>query len=66
AFDDERDPALRSLDAGHLFAINMTKLAVRRGAFLRGYVYDFIAAFAPPLTRQLVDAALARAERKAA
>ncbi|MET0509749.1 MAG: CysB family HTH-type transcriptional regulator, partial [Burkholderiaceae bacterium] len=44
AFDDERDPALRSLDAGHLFAINMTKLAVRRGAFLRGYVYDFIAA----------------------
>ena len=45
----ERDTHLRALDARHLFGINMTQLAVRRGAYLRGYVYDFIQSFAPPL-----------------
>jgi hypothetical protein len=38
----------------HLFASNMTRLALRRGAFLRGYAYDFIRTFASPLTRELV------------
>lgn len=57
AFDEERDRNLRALDAGHLFAINMTRLAFRRGAFLRAYVYAFIETFAPPLTRQLVEQA---------
>ena len=32
----------------------------RRGAFLRGYAYEFIRCFAPPLTRTLVDQALAQ------
>ena len=36
AFDAERDRALRAIDAGHLFAVNLTKLAIRRGTFLRG------------------------------
>jgi LysR family cys regulon transcriptional activator len=58
AFDDERDTALRAIDAGHLFAVNLTKLGVRRGAFLRSYVYDFIQTFASPLTREVVDQAL--------
>lgn len=39
---------------------------VGRGAFLRTCVYDFISAFAPTLTRAVVDEALAVAERKAA
>ena len=39
----------------------MTRLALRRGSFLRGYVYDFIQAFAPPLTRDVVDRSLAAA-----
>ena len=59
AFDDERDRGLRSLDAGHLFAINLTKLALRRGSFLRGYVYDFIETFAANLTREVVENAMA-------
>jgi LysR family cys regulon transcriptional activator len=46
------------VDAGSLFGINMTKLAVRRGAYLRSFVYAFIEAFAPTLTRQAVDEAL--------
>jgi LysR family cys regulon transcriptional activator len=59
AYDEERDRNLRALDAGHLFAVNMTRLAFRRGTFLRSYVYSFIETFAPPLTRQVVEAAAA-------
>ena len=36
-----------------------TRLALRRDVFLRGYVYEFIALFAPALDRAAVDAALA-------
>jgi LysR family transcriptional regulator, cys regulon transcriptional activator len=61
AFDEQRDRALRSIDARHLFEINLTKLAVRRGSFLRGYVYDFIETFASPLTREVVERAMATA-----
>ena len=61
AYDEERDRNLQALDAGHLFEVNMTRLAFRRGAFLRGYVYAFIETFAPPLTRQVVEQAAAQA-----
>jgi LysR family cys regulon transcriptional activator len=57
AFDEERDRHLRALDARHLFADNMTRLAVRRSAYLRDYVYAFIQTFASPLGREVVDAA---------
>ena len=59
AFDAERDRTLRALDARHLFEINLTRLAVRRGTWLRGYVYAFIEAFAPTLSRPVVERALA-------
>jgi LysR family cys regulon transcriptional activator len=59
AYDDERDAQLVAIDARHLFAANMTRLAVRRGRFLRGYVYDFIGTFASPLTREVVEQATA-------
>jgi LysR family cys regulon transcriptional activator len=61
AYDAERDRALSALDAGHLFAVNLTRLAIRRGSFLRGYVYDFIETFASPLKRTVVERALASA-----
>ena len=61
AFDDERDRELRAIDARHLFEINLTKLAVRRGSFLRSYVYDFIETFASSLTREVVERAMATA-----
>ncbi len=57
AFDEDRDRHLRALDARHLFEDNMTRLAVRRSAFLRDYVYEFIQTFASPLKREAVDAA---------
>ena len=59
ALDEERDRALRILDARHLFEINLTRLAIRRGTCLRGYAYRFIETFASTLTREVVDRALA-------
>ena len=59
AFEAERDLALRAVDAGELFGINLTKIAVRRGSYLRRYLYAFIEAFAPTLAREDVDAAMA-------
>ncbi|MDN3918695.1 CysB family HTH-type transcriptional regulator [Roseateles violae] len=56
AYDEERDRHLRALDARHLFADNLTRLAVRRDAYLRDYVYAFIETFAAPLTRELIEA----------
>ncbi|MBQ1767099.1 MAG: CysB family HTH-type transcriptional regulator [Aquincola sp.] len=58
AYDEERDRHLTALDARHLFAANMTRLAVRRGSFLRDYAYAFIETFAPPLGRAVVEQAL--------
>jgi LysR family transcriptional regulator, cys regulon transcriptional activator len=59
AYDETRDTHLMAIDAGHLFESNMTRVAVRRGSFLRSYVYDFMQSFAPTLNRELVDSALA-------
>ena len=59
ALDPERDHQLRMLDARHLFEINLTRLAIRRGTWLRGYAYNFIETFVPTLTRDVVKAALA-------
>ena len=58
AFDPARDAGLVDLPAAHLFAPSTTRLALRRDVFLRGYVYDFIARFAPTFDRATVDAAL--------
>ncbi|HEY3177811.1 MAG TPA: CysB family HTH-type transcriptional regulator [Casimicrobiaceae bacterium] len=59
AYDADKDPAFEMLDASHLFAASTTRLALRRGVFLRGYVYRFIALFAPQYSRSVVDGALA-------
>jgi LysR family cys regulon transcriptional activator len=61
AVDPERDIQLRMLDARHLFEINLTRLAVRRGTWLRGYAYKFIETFAPTLNREVVKRALEQA-----
>jgi LysR family cys regulon transcriptional activator len=59
AYDPEKDRGFEMLEAGHLFAASTTRLALRRGVFLRGFAYRFIALFAPLYTRAAVDAALA-------
>ena len=63
AVDAEHDTDLVAVEAGHLFASSTTKIGIRRGTFMRGYMYDFLEGFAGHLTRDLVDAALAAGPR---
>jgi LysR family cys regulon transcriptional activator len=58
AFDAERDKGLSMLDASALFPDSTTYLGVRRDAYLRTYVYDFIEFIAPHLNRKAVNIAL--------
>ncbi|TAN78870.1 MAG: CysB family HTH-type transcriptional regulator [Gallionella sp.] len=58
AFIPERDRHLRMIEAGHLFKPNITRIAVRKNEYLRGYTYDFIGLFAPHLTRATVAKAM--------
>ena len=58
AFDPLRDVGLKSLDASHLFPPNTTRIAVRRGHYLRGYAYRFIEECSAALTPQVVKGAL--------
>ncbi|MEE8233104.1 MAG: HTH-type transcriptional regulator CysB, partial [Gammaproteobacteria bacterium] len=58
AFDPEIDNELVAIDASHLFEASTTKIGLRRGTFLRGYMYEFIELFAPHLNKALVDEAL--------
>jgi LysR family cys regulon transcriptional activator len=55
AFDAERDRGLRALPAGHLFGTNVSRVALKQGAYLRGYVYTFIELLAPTLNRKLIS-----------
>jgi LysR family cys regulon transcriptional activator len=58
AYDPSRDGAFEKLDADHLFAPSTTRLGLRKGVFVRGFVYAFIALFAPQYGRAAIDAAL--------
>ena len=59
AYEAELDSDLVALDASHLFAYSTTNIGFRKGTFLRGYMFDFIEAFAPNLTKGKVLAAQA-------
>ncbi|HZM45717.1 MAG TPA: HTH-type transcriptional regulator CysB [Burkholderiales bacterium] len=56
AYDPARDLGLALLDASHLFEPSTARIAIRRNAYLRGYVYEFIELFAPHLKRAVVEA----------
>ena len=58
AVDPQRDTGLVAIDAGHLFESNTTRLALRRGTYLRRYDYDLISLFAPHLSKRVVDMAM--------
>jgi LysR family transcriptional regulator, cys regulon transcriptional activator len=55
AFDPERDRNLRAVSAGHLFGSNVSRVAMKQGAYLRSYVYTFIELMTPTLNRKLID-----------
>ena len=58
AFDADIDKELVAIDASHLFASSTTKIGLRRGTILRGFMYEFIELFAPHLDKVLVDEAI--------
>jgi LysR family cys regulon transcriptional activator len=58
AYKPEVDSDLVSLDASHLFDPSITRIGFRRGAFIRGFMYEFIEQFAPHLNQETVDKAL--------
>lgn len=58
AFDPKRDTNLRAIDVSHLFESSTTRIGLRRGTYLRRYVFDFIELFAPHLKRETVEAAM--------
>ena len=47
AFRKAKDEGLRALDCTHLFPAQTTRLAYKRGAYLRSYAVEFIRLFAP-------------------
>lgn len=59
AYNPESDSDLVALDVEHLFASSMTKIAFRRGTFIRKYMYDFLELFASHLGKEMVDKAIA-------
>jgi LysR family cys regulon transcriptional activator len=55
AYDAERDKGLRAIPVGHLFGTNVSRVALKQGAYLRGYVYTFIELLTPTLNRKLIE-----------
>ena len=47
AFRRDKDEGLRALSCEHLFPAQTTRLAYKRGAYLRSYTVEFIRLFAP-------------------
>lgn len=58
AFDPDKDAPLRAIDASHLFAPSITHLGIRKGSYLRGYMYAFIEFFAAHLNKETVERAI--------
>jgi LysR family cys regulon transcriptional activator len=59
AYNAARDVNLTAISAGHLFGTNLSRVALKEGAYLRGYVFTFIELLAPSLSRKLVEQVLA-------
>ncbi|MEO8171164.1 MAG: CysB family HTH-type transcriptional regulator [Oxalobacteraceae bacterium] len=58
AYDAERDKNLQAIPVGHLFGMNVSRVAVKKGAYLRSYVFTFIELLTPTLNRKLVERAM--------
>lgn len=52
---DPHEQDLVAVDASHLFDDATTLIALRRGTYLRRYMFDFIQRLAPHLTREYVE-----------
>jgi LysR family cys regulon transcriptional activator len=59
SYDAGRDTGLALLDTTHLFPKSTSRIALRRGRFLRGFAYRFIELCAPALTEKLIKDGIA-------
>ena len=57
AFDTERDKGLIAIEAGHLFGVQVTRVALRRGVLPRNFTLAFLELLSPQLTPSAVLAA---------
>jgi LysR family transcriptional regulator, cys regulon transcriptional activator len=57
--DDPPGGDLVSRPVGHLFGSNVTRIAFKRGAYLRNFVYAFAEMMSDRLSRKLIDRAMA-------
>ena len=56
--DDPADGDLVSRPVGHLFGRNVTRIAFKRGAYLRSFVYAFAEGLSDRLSRSLIERAM--------
>ncbi|MGO4683052.1 CysB family HTH-type transcriptional regulator [Hyphomicrobium sp. 2TAF46] len=59
AYNANRDAGLTLLDTSHLFPKSTSRIALRRGRFLRGFAYRFLALCTPELTEKVVKEGIA-------
>ncbi len=59
AYDAVRDSELVAIDAGNLFRASTTFIGCRKGTFMRQFMIDFVGAFAPHLTPELIERSFA-------
>jgi LysR family cys regulon transcriptional activator len=58
AYQPERDTNLHMVHSEHLFETNTTKIAIRKGYYLRSFAHDFIELCAPELQRNSLISAM--------
>ena len=58
AFEPARDAGLQLIDAAHLFPPNTTRIALKRGHYLRGFAYRFLQECVAELTEEAVREAM--------
>lgn len=58
AYQADRDSKLSLLDVASLFEENTTRIALRKGYFLRGFAYEFIELCSPKLDEAKIKSAL--------
>jgi len=59
AYEANRDSGLTLLESSHLFPKSTSRIALRRGRFLRGFAYRFLALCSPDLTEKVVKEKIA-------
>ncbi|KKB65375.1 transcriptional regulator [Robbsia andropogonis] len=58
AYQADRDKSLKAMSVGHLFGSNVTRIALKQGAYLRSYIYTLVELLSPQTDRKLLDQAL--------